>query len=75
MESQPPALLGVLILLPAPPASAQSRDDFACSADAETWRGLQVCNEQPRDGYDRDAFGTGYSNLEDDIIAGRCRPR
>ena len=146
------ALLGVLILLPAPPASAQSRDDFAywdasgngdltcaeakgrdqglrlpayqdnrdgtgiiyewlerrtssdgnndgvacenssnpngyipnvtvdppvqppvetqvCSADAETWRGLQVCDEQPRDGYDRDAFGTGYSSLEDEIIA------
>ena len=41
----------------------------ACSADAETWRGLQVCDERPRDGYDRDAFGTGYSNLEDDIIA------
>ena len=146
------ALLGVLILLPAPQASAQSRDDFAywdasgngdltcaeaegrdqglrlpayqdnrdgtgiiyewlerrissdgnndgvacenssnpngyipnvtvdppvqppvetqvCSADAETWRGLQVCDEQPRDGYDRDAFGTGYSSLEDEIIA------
>ena len=142
------ALLGVLILLPATPASAQSRNDFAywdtsgngdltcaeaedrdeglrlpayrdnrdgtgiiyewlersrssdgnndgvacdsashpngyipnaqveppvepqaCSADAETWRGLQVCDERPRDGYDRDAFGTGYSNLEDDIIA------
>ena len=41
----------------------------ACSADAETWRGLQVCDERPRDGYDRDAFGTGYSSLEDDIIA------
>ena len=142
------ALLGVLILLPATPASAQSRNDFAywdtsgngdltcaeaedrdeglrvpayrdnrdgtgiiyewlersrssdgnndgvacdsasnpngyipnaqveppvepqaCSADAETWHGLQVCDERPRGGYDRDAFGTGYSNLEDDIIA------
>ena len=41
----------------------------ACSADAETWRGLQVCDERPRDGYDRDAFGTGYSSLEDEIIA------
>ena len=40
-----------------------------CSADAETWRGLRVCSEGPRDGYDRDAFGTGYSRLEDDIIA------
>ena len=40
-----------------------------CSADAETWRGLRVCTERPRDGYDRDAFGTGYSTLEDEIIA------
>ena len=40
-----------------------------CSADAETWRGLRVCSERQRDGYDRDAFGTGYSRLEDDIIA------
>ncbi len=40
-----------------------------CPADAETWRGLRVCQEQPRDGYDRDAFGQGYSTLEDDIIA------
>ena len=40
-----------------------------CPVDAATWRGLQVCEEQPRDGYDRDAFGTGYSSLEDDIIA------
>ena len=37
-------------------------------ADAETWRGLQVCDEQPREGYDRDAFGSAYSSLEDDII-------
>ena len=51
-----------------------------CSADAETWRGLRICSERPlaqrvpgqrgvRDGYERDAFGTGYSRLEDDIIA------
>ena len=42
---------------------------MGCSADAETWRGLRVCTERPRDGYDRDAFGTGYRTLEDDIIA------
>ena len=40
-----------------------------CPADAETWRELRVCSERPRDGYDRDAFGTGYRTLEDDIIA------
>ena len=43
--------------------------ETSCSANAETWRGLKVCDEQPRDGYDRDAFGTGYSSLEDEIIA------
>ena len=41
----------------------------ACPADAETWRGLKVCDERPRDGYDRDGYGTGYSSLEDEIIA------
>ena len=40
-----------------------------CPADAETWRGLKVCAERPRDGYDRDHYGTGYRSLEDDIIA------
>ena len=44
-------------------------DPQGCPADAEIWRGLQVCEEQPRDGYDRGAFGTGYRSLEDDIIA------
>ena len=39
-----------------------------CPADAETWRGLRVCSERPREGYDRDSFGTGYRSLEDDII-------
>ena len=49
--------------------NVQPVEPQGCSADAETWRGLQVCEEQPRDGYDRDAFGSGYSSLEDDIIA------
>ena len=49
--------------------NVQPVEPQGCPADAETWRGLQVCAEQPRDGYDRDAFGTGYSSLEDDIIA------
>ena len=40
-----------------------------CSADAETWRGLRVCSERARDGYDRDDYGTGYRSLEDEIIA------
>ena len=49
--------------------NVQPVEPQGCPADAETWRGLQVCEEQPRDGYDRDAFGSGYSSLEDDIIA------
>ena len=30
---------------------------------------MRVCSERPREGYDRDHYGTGYRNLEDDIIA------
>ena len=41
----------------------------SCPADAASWRGLRVCDEQPRNGYDRDAFESGYTSLEDDIIA------
>ena len=44
-------------------------DPQGCPADAPVWRGLQVCEERSRDGYERDAFGTGYRSLEDDIIA------
>ena len=49
--------------------NVQPVEPQGCPADAEIWRGLQICEEQPRDGYDRDAFGTGYASLEDDIIA------
>jgi len=51
------------------PTVTQPPEPEGCPADAETWRGLQVCAEQPRDGYARDAFGSGYRNLEDEIIA------
>ena len=40
-----------------------------CPDDAETWRGLKVCAERPRTGYDRADYGTGYRSLEDEIIA------
>ena len=54
----------------APSGSDTTPGPYAgCAADAEIWRGLRVCSERPRDGYDRDAFGTGYRSLEDDIIA------
>ena len=35
----------------------------------ETWLGLLVREEGSRDGYDRDAFGSGYAKWEDEIIA------
>ena len=49
---------------------SQGSDDpsSGCPAEAETWQGLRVCQEQPREGYDRDAYGRGYENLEDEII-------
>ena len=30
---------------------------------------MWVCSERPREGYDRDDYGSGYRSLEDDIIA------
>ena len=48
--------------------NVQPVEPQGCPADAETRQGLQVCEEQPREGYDRDAFGSAYSSLEDDII-------
>ena len=48
--------------------NVQPVEPQGCPADAETWQALQVCEEQPREGYDRDAFGSAYSSLEDDII-------
>ena len=54
---------------PLVPEDCPATPYVGCSADAETWRGLRVCTERLPDGYDRDTFGTGYSTLEDDIIA------
>ena len=41
-----------------------------CPAGSPTWMGLPVCEEGARVGYDRDAFGSAYSSLEDEIIDG-----
>ena len=41
-----------------------------CPAGSLTWMGLPVCEEGARVGYDRDAFGSAYSSLEDEIIVG-----
>ena len=40
----------------------------ACPPGSTVWRGLSVCDEGEREGYDRGAFGTGYRSLEDEII-------
>ena len=50
------------------PKAAPPVQPDGCPADAEVWRGLHVCEERARTGYDRDAFGSGYRSLEDDII-------
>ena len=44
--------------------------DRTCPAGSPTWMGLPVCVEAERTGYDRDAFGTAYTSLEDEIIEG-----
>ena len=44
--------------------------DRMCPSGSPTWMGLPVCEEVERTGYDRDAFGSAYSSLEDEIIRG-----
>ena len=48
-----------------PPTQTGAR---TCPAGSPTWMGLPVCVEAERTGYDRDAFGTAYTSLEDEII-------
>ena len=50
-----------------PPPTTSERE---CPAGSPTWMGLPVCEEGARAGYDRDAFGSAYSSLEDEIIDG-----
>ena len=50
---------------PEPPPPPPSRE---CPAGSRTWMGLPVCEEGTRAGYDRNAFGSAYSSLEDEII-------
>lgn len=52
--------------VPPPPTTG----DRMCPSDSPTWMGLPICEEVERIGYDRDAFGSSYSTLEDEIIAG-----
>ena len=51
-----------------PPASRQQAG--LASPTPNTWMGLTVRVEGSRIGYDRDAFGSAYSSLEDELIAG-----
>ena len=46
-----------------PPTNARE-----CPAGSPTWMDLSVCEEGARVSYDRDAFGSAYSSLEDEII-------
>ena len=55
--------VGVELRVTLPPAIARG-----CPAGSPAWMGLLVCEEGVRVGYDRDAFGTSYSLLEDEII-------
>ena len=52
-----------------PKARTEDPQPTECPPDSETWRGLKVCAERSRDGYNRDDYGSGYTSLEDDIIA------
>ncbi len=47
-----------------PPTTSERK----CPAGSPTWMGLPVCEEGARVGYDRDAFGSAYNSLEDEII-------
>ena len=51
---------------PRPPITSER----VCPAGSPTWMGLPVCEEGTRVGYDRGAFGSAYSSLEDEIIDG-----
>ena len=44
--------------------------DRMCPSGSPTWMGLPVCEEAERTGYDRDAFGSAYSSLENEVIDG-----
>ena len=47
-----------------PPTTGERR----CPAGSPRWMDLPVCEEGARIGYDRDAFGSAYGSLEDEII-------
>ena len=54
--------------VPATGSTPPTTSERKCPAASPTWMGLPVCEEGARIGYDRDAFGSAYSSLEDEII-------
>ena len=65
--SNPTGYVPGSITPPPPPPTTNARE---CPAGSATWMGLPVCEEGARVGYDRNAFGSAYSSLEDEIIDG-----
>ena len=47
---------------------ARVSSSTVCPPGSSTWMGIPVCDTGPREGYDRDAFGTEYRSLEDEIV-------
>ena len=54
--------------VPSAGSTPPTTSERTCPAGSPTWMGLPVCEEGARTGYDRDAFGSAYSSLEDEII-------
>lgn len=62
----------LMLLLTALVLSSAARSESRvgkCPDGSPTWMDLSVCEERGREGYDRDAFGSAYSSLEDEIRA------
>ncbi len=57
------------------PLRATPTGNRTCPPGSPTWMGLPVCEEVRRAGYNRDAFGSAYSSLEDEIVAGLPKSR
>ena len=53
---------------PSDGSTPPTTSERTCLTGSPTWMGLPVCEEGTRIDYDRDAFGSAYSSLEDEII-------
>ncbi len=61
--------LAALVTLMLSAALTVGAEPRSCPPGSPQWRGLHVCAEASRDGYDRKAWGSRYRSLEDEIIA------